>query len=302
MIVANDIEDLIGNTPMIRINKMTGPDSAEILAKLEWYNIGGSIKDRMALFLIRKTEEDGMLVKGKRILEATSGNTGIALSMLAALKGYEITVVMSESASVERRKLIRAFGAELIFSPAEKGTGGARELKKKLLAEHPEKYVDIDQFRDPANVRAHYETTGNEILEQTGWMLDAVVVGVGTGGTGVGTSMALKDYDPNIRVVGVVPAMGTSIQGLRNPKEQNPSQLFESKYFDAVIELSKKEEAETLEVAKMLARKEGLLVGMSSAAVMYVALKEAKKLGKGRRVVAIFPDNADKYLSTGYLE
>ncbi|MFQ5999905.1 MAG: PLP-dependent cysteine synthase family protein, partial [Candidatus Bathyarchaeia archaeon] len=215
MIVANSITDLIGKTPLVRINKLTGLNEATIYAKLEWYNIGGSVKDRMGLYLIEYAEAAGKLRNDKIILEATSGNTGIALAMIAAAKGYKIAIVMPESVSVERRKVIKAYGAELILSPGEKGTGGAVELKQKMLRENPGEYIDIDQFKDPANILAHYETTGKEILEQTKGKLDMIVVGVGTAGTGVGTSMRVKEYDPNIKIVGVMPKLGVSIQGLR---------------------------------------------------------------------------------------
>lgn len=299
MKVANDVTELIGNTPMVRIRRLTGPNDATIYAKLEWYNAGGSVKDRIALYMIEYAEASGKLTRDKVILEATSGNTGIALAMIAAAKGYRVAIVMPESVSVERRKIIKAYGAELILSPGEKGTGGAIELKRKLLRENPDKYIDIDQFRDPANILAHYQTTGREILEQTGGRLDMVVVGIGTAGTGVGVSMRVKEYNPGIKVVGVTPELGLSIQGLRNPREPYPTELYRSEWFDEVVEIGKDELERTFEVAREVARKEGLLIGMSSGAVMYVALRKARELGKGRTIVAILPDSGLKYLSTG---
>jgi len=298
MIVADDITQLIGKTPMVRINKLTGPDDATIYAKLEWYNIGGSVKDRMALYLIEYAESSGRLDKNKTILEATSGNTGIALAMIAAVKGYKITIIMPESVSIERRKIIKAYGANLILSPCEKGTGGAIELKQKLLKKYPDKYIDIDQFKDPANILAHYQTTGREIIEQTNGRLDMVIVGIGTAGTGVGVSMRIKEYNPRIKIVGVTPKLGVSVQGLRNPKEPYPTKLFKRDRFDEIIEINENDIPKTYEVARRLAREEGLLVGMSSAAIMYIALKKARELGKGRIIVAILPDNGMKYLST----
>ena len=298
MIVANNITDLIGKTPMVRINKLTGSNEATIYAKLEWYNIGGSVKDRMGLYLIEYAEAAGKLSNDKTILEATSGNTGIALAMIAAAKGYKIAIVMPESVSVERRKVIKAYGAELILSPGEKGTGGAVELKQKLLKENPGEYIDIDQFKDPANILAHYETTGKEILEQTKGKLNMIVVGVGTAGTGVGTSMRVKEYDPNIRIVGVMPKLGVSIQGLRNPDEPYPTQLFRKEHFDEIIEITKEEIPKTLEIGQKLAREEGLCVGLSAAAIMYVSLKKARNLGKSKTIVAVLPDDGMKYLST----
>lgn len=298
MIVANNITDLIGKTPLLRINKLTEPDDATIYAKLEWYNIGGSVKDRMALYLIEYAEASGRLTKQKKILEATSGNTGIALAMIAAAKGYNICIIMPESVSIERRKIIKAYGAELILSPGEKGTGGAIELKQKMLKEHPNEYIDLDQFKDPANILAHYQTTSREILEQTKGKLDMIIVGIGTAGTGVGVSMRIKQYNPNIKIVGVTPKLGVSIQGLRNPKEPYPTQLFRKESFDEIMEISQEEVPETFEVARKAAKKEGLLIGMSSGAIMYVALKKAKELGKGKVIVAVLPDDGLKYLTT----
>jgi len=302
MAVANSITDLIGNTPLVRINRLTGPNDATIYAKLEWYNIGGSVKDRMALYLLEYAESAGRLSRDKTILEATSGNTGIALAMIAAAKGYRIAIVMPESVSLERRKIISAYGAELILSPGAKGTGGAVELKLQLLKEHPNDYIDIDQFRDPANIQAHYQTTGKEILEQTDGRVDMIVVGIGTAGTGVGTSMRVKQHNPNIRMVGVTPKLGVSIQGLRNPGEPYPTQLFRRGHFDEVVEISKEEVPETFEVARAASREEGLFIGMSSGAILHVALKKAKELGKGKTIVAVLPDNGDKYLTTNLFE
>jgi cysteine synthase len=298
MIVANSIIDLIGKTPMVKINKLTKENDATIYAKLEWYNIGGSVKDRMALYLIEYAEASGKLNKEKTILEATSGNTGIALAMIAAAKGYKITIIMPESVSIERRKIIKAYGAELILSSGEKGTGGAVELKQKILKENPEKYIDIDQFKDPANILAHYQTTGKEILEQTNGEVDMVIVGIGTAGTGVGVSMRVKEYNQNIKIIGVMPSLGVSIQGLRNPKEPYPTKLFRKEYFDEIIEIKKEDIPKIFEVARRMAKEEGLLIGISSGAIIYIALKKARELGKDKKIVAILPDSGMKYLST----
>jgi cysteine synthase len=298
MEIANNILELIGNTPMVKINKLTGDNDATVLAKLEWYNIGGSVKDRMALYLIRKAEKEGRMNKNKTILEATSGNTGIALAMIATTKGYKITIVMPESVTMERRKIINAYGAELILSPATKGTGGAVELKQKMIKENPDKYIDINQFKDPANILAHYETTGKEILEQTNGKVDMIVVGVGTAGTGVGISKRVKEFNPDIKIVGIMPKLGVSIQGLRNPKELHPTQLFNRDAFDEIIEITQEEMQAVFDVTRKLSREEGLFVGVSSGAAMYIALKKAKELGKGKNIVVIFADRGDKYLST----
>lgn len=302
MIVAEGITDLIGKTPMIRINRLIGSSDATIYAKLEWYNIGGSVKDRMALYLIQYAEAAGKLTEDKKILEATSGNTGIALAMIAAAKRYKTCIVMPESVSIERRKILKAYGAELILSSGERGTGGAIELKQKLLQKHPNEYTDLDQFKDPANILAHYQTTGKEILEQTRGKVDMVVVGIGTAGTGVGVSLRVKSYRPDIKVVGVRPSLGVRIQGLRNPKELYPTQLYRPECFDEILEISESEVAKTFDVARRAAREEGLLVGMSSGAILYVALEKAKELGKGKTIVAVLPDSGERYLSTSLFQ
>jgi cysteine synthase len=256
----------------------------------------------MALYLIEYAEVAGRLDREKTILEATSGNTGIALAMIAAAKGYKISIVMPESVSLERRKIIKAYGAELILSPGEKGTGGAVELKLKLLEENPDKYIDIDQFKDPANILAHYQTTGREILEQTKGKVDMVIVGIGTAGTGVGSSMRIKEYNPSVKIVGVMPRVGVRIQGLRNPKEPYPTQLFREESFDEIIEIRQEEVPKTFEVVREMARREGLFIGMSSGAIMYVALQKAREMGEGKTIVAVLPDSGDKYLSTPLFE
>lgn len=302
MATANDVTDLIGRTPMLRLNKLTRPGDAEVLAKLEWYNIGGSVKDRMAKYLIEYAESAGKLNREKIILEATSGNTGIALAMIAAAKGYRIATVMPESVSMERRNIIKAYGAELILSPGAKGTGGAVELKQKLLRENPERYIDVDQFRDPANIMAHYQTTGPEIIEQTDGRVDMVVVGIGTAGTGVGASMRLKHFNPSIKVVGVVPELGFAIQGLRNPTEPYPTQLLRHERFDEIVVLSREEKPAIYETARRAAKEEGLLVGISAAAILYVSLQKARDLGEEKTIVAVLPDSGSRYLSTDLFE
>jgi len=300
--VVDDITGLIGGTPMVRINRLTGPSDATVYAKLEWFNVGGSVKDRLGLYLFEYAESAGKLSRDKVILEATSGNTGIALAMIAAAKGYRIALIMPESVSVERRKIITAYGAELILTVGAKGTAGAIEHKQELLRENPDKYTDVDQFRDPANILAHYQTTGREILEQTRGRLDSVVIGVGTAGTGVGSAMRIKQSKPEVKIVGVTPRLGVSIQGMRNPREPFPTQLFRKEYFDEIVEIGEEEKAETFRVAREAARKEGLLVGMSSGAVLYVTVRKAREMGKGRTVVAVLPDGGERYLSTNLYE
>ncbi len=296
--IAKNISSLIGNTPMLKINRMTGPEDADVYAKLEMFNIGGSVKDRAALTLIEFAEASGELTKDKTIIEATSGNTGIALSMIGAYKGYKVAIVMSESASIERRKIIKAYGAELILTPAEKGTAGAIEMKQKLISENPGKYAPIDQFSNPANVFAHYTGTANEIIEQMGGKVDMVVMSVGTGGTSSGISLRMREYNPEIKIIGVTPKLGVKIQGIRNPQEPYPSKLVRQDYFDELIEIDEETKKAAFETGREAARKEGILLGMSSACALHFGLLKARQLGPGKNVVVIVPDNGFKYLST----
>jgi len=300
--IHKNILTLIGNTPLVKINKLVGKDDATIFAKLEEYNIGGSVKDRMALYLIEDAEKRGVLTKDKVLLEASSGNTGIAMAMIAGVKGYEIEIVIPESVSVERRKLIKAYGARLVLSPADKGTGGAVELKDRMLSDNPGKYANLDQFSNPANITAHYETTAKEILDETKGNLDMVVLGLGTAGTGIGVSKRIKENNPETKIIGVLPELGSAIQGLRHPKELNPTKLFDKKYFDEIIEIKKELIPETFVVARNLAKKEGILAGMSSGAAMYIAIKKAKELGREKTIVTILPDTGERYLSTVLFE
>lgn len=300
--ISNNISNLIGKTPMLKINRMTEPGYADIYAKLEMFNIGGSVKDRAALSLIEFAEASGELTKDKTIIEATSGNTGIALAMIGAWKGYKVTILMSESASIERRKIIKAYGAELILTPAEKGTAGAIDLKNKMVEENPEKYVPMDQFSNPANILAHYTGTANEIIEQMGGRIDMVVMTVGTGGTSSGVSLRMREFNPEIKIVGVTPALGVKIQGIRNPREPNPSKLVRLDYFDELIEVEQETMKEIFQTGRKAARNEGLFLGMSSACALHFAIQKAKLLGPGKNIVVVFPDNGFKYLSTELFE
>lgn len=296
--VYDNILDLIGHTPMVKINKMVGPEDAEILAKLEKMNIGGSVKDRLGHYLIMDAEKKYPDIKDRTIIEATSGSTGIALAMIGALKGYKVTIIMPAGVSLERRKIIRAYGAELILSPAEEGTGGAIALKKDIIAKDPDKYAPVNQHESTVGIDAHYETTAEEIWNDTGGKIDMAVVAVGTSGTGIGISKKFKERNPEIRIVGVTPEIGASIQGLRNPKEKNGSLIFDEKYFDEMVVISADEIPVTYEYSRRLAREEGILSGMSSGATMYVAVKKAQELGRGKRIVTLLADSGERYLST----
>ena len=300
--VYKSVLDLIGNTPMVKINKLTSSADATVLAKLEGCNLGGSIKGGMAFYMIKEAEESLKLTKSKTLIEASSGNTGIAMAIIAGVKGYRITIVIPESVSLERRKLIKAYGAELVLSPGEEGTDGATRIKNELLKKDPDKYVNLDQFKNPANVLAHYKITGKEIIKQTNGNVDMVVLGIGTAGTGVGVSKCLKEYNSKIKVVGVMPEIGARIQGLRNSEELKNANFFRNGAFDEIIKISKEDVLKTFSVARKLAEKEGILAGMSSGAAMYIALQKAKELKKGKTIVAILPDNGERYLSTELFE
>jgi cysteinyl-tRNA synthetase len=290
----NNILDLIGKTPVVPISRLNQNKDVEILAKLELYNPGGSIKDRPALYMIEEAERSGELTKDKIILEATSGNTGIGLALVAAVKGYRILLTMSEAVSQERVKILKAMGAEVHFTSARMSTDGAIEYVYNLMREEPEKYWLADQFNNEANWKAHYYGTSMEIWEQTGGNLDAIVATMGTTGTLMGLSRRFKELKPEVRIVGVEPYMGHKIQGLKNMKESYQPGIFEKERLDRVIHI---EDEEAYETARLLARKEGFFVGMSSGAAMAAALRIAREMEKGR-IVVILPDGGERYLST----
>ncbi len=291
------ILDLIGNTPMVLINKINPYSNAEILAKLESFNPGGSIKDRPALYMIEDAEKKGILTKDKIILEATSGNTGIGLALVAAVKGYRIILAMSEAVSEERIKILRAMGAEIKFTPARMGTDGAIEFTYSMARENPEKYWLVDQFNNRANWMAHYTHTAQEIWDQTDGDLDIIVSAMGTTGTLMGLSRRFKELNPEIQIVGVEPYLGHKIQGLKNMKESYKPGIFEKKRINRIIHI---DDEEAFETTRILARKEGIFAGMSSGAAMAAALRLAKKADRGKkiRIVVILPDGGERYLST----
>jgi len=297
--IYKNIFSLIGNTPVVKINKIF-PKDIEVYAKLEWFNIGGSVKDRTVFYLLEDKKIKEELKKGKEIIEATSGNTGISLSMMAAVKGIKVTIVMPDSVSKEKKEIIKIFGAKLILSKGEKGTAGAIELKERLLRENPEKYVDLGQYKNERNILAHYETTAKEIINDFSKKLEAVIVGIGTAGTAIGISKRLKQFNKKIKIIGVVPEKGVSIEGLRNPKDKFATRLFNKKYFDEIYEIKKTELPLLSRVALLLARKEGLFCGISSSAVTFVALKKVKEKSCPKTLLLIFPDSGIKYLTTNF--
>lgn len=285
---------LIGNTPLVPIRRLNPNPKVELFAKLERNNPGGSVKDRIALFMIEEGERSGQLTRGKTILEATSGNTGIGLAMVATLKGYPILLALSEGVSVERRKILAALGAEFLLTPADQGTDGAIERAYGLATEEPERFFMPDQYNNPANILAHYETTAPEIWEQTHGRVTHFVATMGTTGTVVGCSKRLKELNPAVRVVGVEPYLGHRIQGLKNLKEAYVPGIYRAGALDEKVNI---EDDAAFEMARRLAREEGLLVGMSSGAAMHVACEIAAKLDSGV-VVALLPDGGERYLST----
>ena len=290
----NNILELVGNTPLIRINRMNPVADVELLVKLESMNPGGSVKDRIALRMIQDAEDAGALTPGKIVLEASSGNTGIGLAMVCAVKGYPLLVTMSESASEERRRILKAFGAEILLTPGHLSTDGAIEEAYRLAREEPDKYVLVDQFNNESNWRTHYDGTGREIWEATGGNVDVVVLTMGTTGTLMGITRVLKELGPGVRVVGVEPFMGHKIQGLKNMKESYPPGIFKPEELPAIVSV---DDDAAFEMARRLAREEGIFVGMSAGAAMQVAVEEAQALGKGT-VVALLPDGGERYLST----
>jgi cysteine synthase len=293
--IANNVLELIGNTPMIKITKLTGKNDATILAKLERFNPGGSIKDRIVKYIIEKAEKEGRLTRDKILLEATSGNTGIALAMVAAVKGYKSLIIMPKNVSEERKAIIKTFGARTIFAPTEIE---AIKLANKIVEKNPKKYFLLNQFTSSLNPLAHYETTGKEIIEQTGGKIDMFIATIGTTGTVVGVGKRLKEFNPNIKVVAVEPFLNETIPGLLNLKEFTPP-IFDKSIIDEKINVSLKN---SIRMTKRIAKEEGLFVGISSGAVMWVAVKKAKKLRKGKVIVTILPDLGERYISLGYFK
>jgi S-sulfo-L-cysteine synthase (O-acetyl-L-serine-dependent) len=286
--------DSIGNTPLVKLESINPNQQVTILAKLEGNNPGGSVKDRIALFMIRDAERAGKIRKGDTILEATSGNTGIGLAMVGAALGYKVVLTMPECVSMERRKILEALGAELILSPGCEGTDGAIKMARRMMDEAGTKYFMPNQFDNPANIKAHYETTGKEIIEQTGGRIDVFVAGMGTTGTLMGAGRRLREFDPKIRIVGVEPNLGHKIQGLKNMKESIVPKNYDPSFADEKITVA---DDDAFTTTRELALKEGLFVGMSSGAAVWGAIKMAKRLNSGT-VVVILPDRGDRYLST----
>jgi cysteinyl-tRNA synthetase len=290
----NNILDTIGNTPIVPISHLNKNDKVKIFAKLESFNPGGSIKDRIALSMIEEAERNGQLNKGKIIVEATSGNTGIGLALVAAIKGYQLMLTMSDSVSEERRKILKALGADLQFTPSRLGTDGAIEEAYNLVRKEPEKYWLADQFNNESNWMSHYYGTAVEIWQQTDGKVTMVLAAMGTTGTVMGLSKKLKEYNPEIKIVGVEPYLGHNIQGMKNMKESYRPGIFNKDSLDRIVHI---EDEEAFQMTRRLAKEEAIFVGMSSGAAMAAALKVAQEIEEGLFVV-IFPDGGERYLST----
>lgn len=284
----------IGNTPLVEIRHLKPSPNVRILAKLEYVNPGGSVKDRVALCMIEAGEKSGDLTPDKTIIEATSGNTGIGLALVCAVKGYRLLLAMSEAVSVERQKILKARGADIVLTPGHLGTDGAIEEVYRMARENPEAYFMADQYNNEANWKAHYHGTAEEIWNQTEGNIDVFVATMGTTGTLMGVSRKLKEYRPDIQIVGVEPYLGHKIQGLKNMKEAYCPEIYEKNRLDKKINI---EDEEAFEITRRLVREEGLFVGMSSGAAMAIAIKEAASM-EGGMVVVMFPDGGERYLST----
>ena len=294
MNIQEDILQTIGATPMVKINRLSPNPDVNIFAKVEGFNPTGSIKDRIAIKMIEEAERDGRLRPGKTIIEATSGNTGIGLAIVGIVKGYPGEIVMSSAVSIERRKIIRAYGGKVILTPAEEGTDGAIRLARRLVNENPDKYFMPDQFSNAANYLAHYESTALEIWQQTSGRIDYLVCALGTSGTLMGLSKFLKTMKPSITVVCAQPIKGHYIQGLKNMEEAIVPGIYDPSKID-IQELIESEEA--IAMAREIIAKEGIFAGMSSGAAMLAAVRTARRIKSGN-IVVLFPDRAEKYLST----
>ncbi len=298
--IAGDVTELIGRTPLVRLNKIVDNNSAEILAKVEMFNPGGSVKDRICLAMIEDAEKKGLLKKGSTIIEPTSGNTGIGLVMIAAVKGYKCVITMPETMSLERIYILRSFGAEVVLTAGVEGMQGAIKKAEGLLKKIPNSFMP-QQFKSPANPEIHRRTTAKEILEATGGELDAFVAGVGTGGTITGVGEVLKGHNPGIKVIAVEPEASAVLSGNRPGPHKIQGigagfipEVLNRKIIDEIIRVR---DDDAFKTARRLAREEGLFVGISSGAAAWAALKAARDLGAGKRIVVILPDTGERYFS-----
>ncbi|MFB3888346.1 MAG: PLP-dependent cysteine synthase family protein [Candidatus Bathyarchaeia archaeon] len=288
------ILDLIGNTPLVEVRRLNLNPAVKMYLKLEKSNAGGSVKDRIAKYMIEQAEKSGQLTAGKTVIEPTSGNTGIGLALVCRAKGYDLVLVMPETMTLERRQILISLGAKILLSDGAKSMDGAEDLAHEIVNRNPDKYFMPNQFANEANVLAHYETTGKEIWRDTDGQVTHFVAGIGTTGTIVGVSKRLKEHNPAVKVIGVQPEPGTAIQGLKDLKSQYVPAIWKPKLVDEVRYVNPKDAEEA---ARLLALQEGIFVGPSSGAIFHVAAAKAKEISAGV-IVAIAPDGGEKYLST----
>ena len=289
----DDIVQAVGNTPLVGLPSLS-PPGHELYLKLEGHNPTGSTKDRVAAYLIAEAEADGLLRPGQRVLEPTSGNTGIALAAICRPRGYPLTCVMPENTSQERKELLAAFGVDLVFSPATEGSNGAVALARELAASQPDVFMPF-QYANPANPRAHYETTAPEIMADLPDVA-ALVAGLGTGGTLTGAGRRLKQWNPDVRVFAAEPEYGDSVYGLRNLEEGYVPEVLDESVLDGRIKVDSRR---ALEATRELVEREGIFAGVSTGAAVAVAVRVCERLSAGAKVVVISPDGGWKYLSTG---
>jgi len=292
--IVDSVVDLIGNTPMLRLGRINPNPSIEMYLKLEKLNPGGSVKDRIAKYMIEHAEADGVLTKDKIVIEPTSGNTGIGLAIVCAVKGYKLVLVMPETMTMERRKMLMIHGARIVLSPGRQGMNGAEDLARKIVEENPDKYFMPNQFANRYNVLSHYETTAEEIWQDTQGRITHFVGGIGTSGTLMGVAKRLRQYGANLKIIAVEPDKQTPIQGLKNLEKQYVPAIFDSKVIDERFYVDLQTAEET---ARLLALQEAVLCGPSTGAILHVALEIAKGLTTGV-VVVMAPDGGEKYLST----
>lgn len=301
--IVNSVADLVGNTPVVKLNHATGPNDANVYVKLEYMNPGSSVKDRLALAMVEKAEQDGILKEGSTLIEPTSGNTGIGLAMIAAAKGYKSVIVMPDTMSLERRNLLRAYGAELILTPGADGMKGAIAKAEELAKEKG--WFLPQQFENPVNAVMHYETTGQELVKafkEADLQVDAFIAGVGTGGTVSGVGKALKENFSDVKIIAVEPKDSPVLEGGKPGPHKIQGigagfipETLDTAIYDSVIGV---ENDDAFETSRKIAKEEGILGGISSGAAIWAAVETAKQLGKGKNVVAVLPSNGERYLST----
>jgi cysteine synthase len=294
--VAENMVDLVGYTPLVKINHIVPNKKVRVYAKLERYNPAGSVKDRIAKYMIEYGEREGLLTKDKIVIEPTSGNTGIALAMVCAVKGYRLELVMPETMSMERRKILTAYGAKVVLSNGSRGMDGAIDLAMEM-AQDPKYYMPY-QFKNQYNVLAHYETTGEEIWKATKGKVSMFVGGLGTTGTLMGVSKRLKEHNPEIKIVGIEPYPNSAIQGLKNLLHQYVPEIYEQSRLDDKINVK---DEDAFEMARALTIREGIFCGISSGAAMWGTLQKAVEMNRGV-IITLFPDGGEKYVSTPLYE